>query len=379
MNRLPALIGLVVGLSVLHSGLAQPVDLLPTGANEGLRWMDIANNVYSGTFQASYSYDDAAVAADTDTFTCADGLERTVILFAGSGLKPNFAYQLKLEGKPTYFYSDGDDWANEQLGYAGRWWLIRISTRTGEIIDQSNSDDTEYEYWKDRGFKDARKKIQYVFTGYLLFGYVVTDESGNIPAESGPVLVNSALHVLWKESQRVPGINDSLSVEHTIAVDEAEYGYDGLTPVLATEAVYGEWEPTRDLPGELVLPDGIYSVALIVTEESFHSAAPLGGNWQTVLAADSFEFAVGDTPPPPPPPAELGSLSGTVTIGGRLARKVTVGLIQDGGVVRTTMTNPKGSYSFQDLAFGDYEIECDGLPVGSVTIDGDIALLIVLP
>ena len=55
MNRLTALIGLIAGLFVLHCGLAQTVDLLPTGANEGLRWMDIADNAYSGTFQDSYS------------------------------------------------------------------------------------------------------------------------------------------------------------------------------------------------------------------------------------------------------------------------------------------------------------------------------------
>jgi hypothetical protein len=345
--------------------------------------MDIANTYYSEAFQTGPVYVPDAVTAEVAVLDGPDGVPRPGILFDGAGLKPNFAYQVKLEGKPSYFYPDGNDWANEQIGYAGRWWLTVINLRTGDVIDEWNSSDSEYEYWKVRNFKDARKKRLYVFQGYLLFGFFVTDPAGTIvDGEGNPgaaVMVDSSLHVLWKESQRLPQANDTASVDHLVRAAADLYAYDRVIPE-TVESVYGEWEPTRPVPGQLVLPDGEYTLRLVITEESFHNdlgdgADPLGGFWQTVLAADSLSFTLGTAPPPQP---ELGSLAGTVTIGGKPARKVPVVLLQNGVPVRSTTTNPKGSYQINDLEFGAYEIECDGIPAGTVQIDGDVLLDIQL-
>jgi len=391
MTRLATLVTAAVMSLTCYSGGAQSVTLLPTGASTQLRWMDIGNNYFSAAFRGSFLYDDATVTADALVIDCPDGNARPAISLVGSGLKPNFAYQLKLEGKPTYYYgADGDDWANEQLGYAGRWWLTVYNTRTGEVVDAWNcDDDADYEYWKSRGFRDNKRKREYVFKGYLLFGFLITDPSGNITDSQGnpdlPVLVDSSLHVLWKESQDShysKRAEDTESVVHVISANGDSYGYD--LPPTGTEAVYGEsqygWENTRALPGELVLPDGDYNVALIMTEETFHNGLgdgddPLGGFWQTVLAASTVEFTIGTPPPPPPPPPELGSLSGTVLIGGGPLRKGAVDLLgAEGQGDFSAKTNPKGYYTIVELPFGLYDMWCDGTLFGPVVIDGDVVL-----
>ena len=60
---------------------------------------DLAQNAYAPSYQDAFTYSDAIV---TVTFT-----ESGIATFAGhlsaTGLKPNFAYQLKLSGKPLSF------------------------------------------------------------------------------------------------------------------------------------------------------------------------------------------------------------------------------------------------------------------------------------
>ena len=48
-----------------------------------------------------------------------------------SGLKPNFAHQVKLVGMPSAeFGAAGDDLANERIGYAGRWYKVGVGNAT---------------------------------------------------------------------------------------------------------------------------------------------------------------------------------------------------------------------------------------------------------
>ena len=72
--------------------------------------MDIANNVYSSSFQESYAYSQAVVSIEYGNMGS---------IFAGTlsaqSLMPNFAYQMKLVG------TLGTD-ENELIGLAGRWW-----------------------------------------------------------------------------------------------------------------------------------------------------------------------------------------------------------------------------------------------------------------
>ena len=56
-----------------------------------------------------------------------------------------------------------------------------------------------------------------------------------------------------------------------------------------------------------------------------------------------------------PPPAELGTITGTVRIDGKPARKVNV--VLTGPLTDAMTTNGKGTYSFTELPFGDYEVE----------------------
>ena len=269
--------------------------LLDQAWDPGDRWMDIADNVYGGAFQDAQN--GFTYAGSDVLLTFADSGETFAgdITAAAGMLKPNFAYQLKLEGKPTLSYgAAGDDWSNEQIGYLGRWWLTVVSTRDGSVITQGNSNDAEYEYWKARNFKDKRRKREYIFAGYLLFGYVVTDGQGVL---ADAFALDSSFHVLWKTGQGAarPGI-DSVPTSHVIDPAMATAYPNPDTVDTGPIEIWGEWEPTRPYPGEVVMPDGDYNVMFLLTEESFHSSG-IGGSWDTVLYADPVTFTV--APPPP--------------------------------------------------------------------------------
>ena len=76
------------------------------------RWRDVAGNLYSDTYRNNFSYDNIDVQAQV-TFE-----ENDVTLhgqLSATDLKPNFTYQLKING----FSGTA---SNEQIGLAGRWW-----------------------------------------------------------------------------------------------------------------------------------------------------------------------------------------------------------------------------------------------------------------
>jgi hypothetical protein len=252
------------------------------------RWRDTATTPYEAGPIGSYDYASAAVQFEYTQ----SGPALTGVL-TGSGLKPNFTYQIKLNGKPSYSWAaEGDDVANERLGYAGRWWLSKVEKSTGGSVSGWNSDDLEYDYWRSRGFTDGT--YDYIFEGYLLFDYVVTDAAGDV---SQTLTVDSSFHVLWKTIRRTPGPNDSDSVAHVFVVDDASEWYASSQPN-ETRSLYAEWENTRALPGELSLPAGSYAVRIFLTEESFHETAtsPPSGRWATVMTHDDLRFTI--TPPP---------------------------------------------------------------------------------
>jgi hypothetical protein len=268
--------------TVVYAGTAVLSAVYWDTANQ--RWRDAATTPYDVEQIASYDYASATVA-----FAYPDQTPRFGGTFTGSNLKPNFAYQVKLNGKPSYFWgSEGDDLANERIGFAGRWWLNKVEKATGTIVGGWNSNDTEYWAWKAQNFTDG--VYDYVYEGYLLFAYLVTDEHGMV---SRNVALDSSFHVLWKMEQRAPGPNDSAPTAHTFVVNEASEWYASSQPD-EVRSIYAEWEPTRALPHELALPVGTYAVRLFLTEESFHeSTAPLpSGSWATVMAHDDVQFAI---------------------------------------------------------------------------------------
>ena len=246
------------------------------------RWRDIAAQPYAAAKRAAYGYAQAAVALDHE----ARGATFAGTLTA-SGLKPNFAYQLKLNGKPSRLHgAEGDDQANERLGRAGRWWARQIRRADGATVRQWRSRDAEFDEWKSRGFADDAHDV--VFEGYLLLAYLATDAEGRATL---PFALDSSFHVLFKTSQRPPKPNDSVPTPHQVVATAASGWYDEDLPPQTVE-LYAEWEPSRALPGRCSLPPGDYRASLFLTEESFHEREPDSGSWATVLAADPVAFTI---------------------------------------------------------------------------------------
>jgi len=246
------------------------------------RWRDIAAQPYAEAARESFDYAKATVALE-----CVPSGPTFAGTLIASGLKPHFAYQLKLNGLPTFLHGeDGNEWANEQLGRAGRWWATRRRNSDGAVVKQWRSTDAEFDEWQARGFTDADHHVG--FEGYLLFDYLVTDADG--AGRLDLALVNS-FHVLFKTAQREPRPNDSVPTPHQVAARAASPWYDADLPP-QTVPLYAEWEPTRALPGHCLLPPGDYTARLFLTEESFHEREPGSGAWATVLASDVLAFAI---------------------------------------------------------------------------------------
>ncbi len=256
------------------------INLAPLGDFTTPRWLDIADYQYSNAYQSSYTYEQANVTLDYNFSSTTFGGTLNA-----SGLKPNFAYQMKLVG----YGSDSSDtkklWTNEQLGYAGRWW--RAQPNPG------NSNDADYEAHKD--------DPNYLYQGYLLFAYFVTNEQGSVTATFS---ADSSFHVLWATpgstgdgtGHRTPGTNDGPVTNYNFTaspdVNSSAYATNYGSAIVG---IYGQWESPRALPGELVLSPGAYSCQFILTEESFHQSG-IGGGWASVMGAD-VQFQVVPVPP----------------------------------------------------------------------------------
>src|SRR5262249_7128688 len=141
------------------------------------RYKDILGQAYSDSFNTSYMPVNAAVQFSFDVANDAY-LSGTLV---ATGLKPNFAYQIKLSG-----YSSGDEdnlATNERLGYLGRWWR--------SAPDPANADDADYNAHKnDTG---------YVYSGYVIAGLFTTDGDGTGALS---IDLNNSFHVLWRLDQR---------------------------------------------------------------------------------------------------------------------------------------------------------------------------------
>ncbi len=241
-----------------------PVGDVTTWPDTAYRWMDIADNLYSDTYQSSFTYNQPLV--NLSYYNQDHEMFRGVL--TAHGLKPNFAYQIKLVGKPT----DDGRVSNESIGYKGRWWRQKPNP--------GNSNDAGY---------DANKNNpNYAFECYLMYDYFVTDESGNAVKTFG---LDNSYHVLWKISQRNPRPNDSVPTRHIIKTTAANPAYGKDCGETAVE-LYAEWETGRAVPGNARLDEGDYNVLFILTEESFHSSG-LGGYWASAMGCDNVRFTIG--------------------------------------------------------------------------------------
>jgi len=297
------------GLAVNSMPTARPTPILdptppvnPTSASLALRsvadswnkaaprWRDIGNNLFSDAFRAGFSYQSGSVVL---TYPRSPITKTFSAHISARGLKPNFAYQLKLAGKPisgpqgwgtsrssvSASTNDvgaapvlhnvagtpvgGDDWTNQQLGYAGRWW------------DDTSAPSTNL----DDAYFRANYPNHTVY-GYLFMGDFITDNSGNAEAD---VRADRSFHITWQDAQN--GVKDVLLGTFPLAPSATNYGYSA--PLSAnSQTLWYELEPGRVQP--VVLPSGTYHCRLLVTEEAFHTAGGEGGGvWQTVLATEA--------------------------------------------------------------------------------------------
>jgi hypothetical protein len=242
------------------------------------RFMDIDDRPFSDSFADSFSYTSADV---TLFYNPTPSQPYFIGKIRASGLKPNFAYQLKLVGKPQFgergWGSAGDDFSNEAIGRAARWW---------DDSQQSNTNDSGFNS-KYKEPTEAQKQTVY---GYLFMGNFVTDASGNAEHD---FTGSKSYHITWQDKQDT-SLKHVVAGTYNVGSTQAPFlGYGQSTPVKNIKLWY-EYEAGR--PRDVALPKGNYNCRLLITEETFHSSFPdsKGGLWTTVLATEDFD--IGNNP-----------------------------------------------------------------------------------
>jgi len=245
---------------------------------ENERYMDIAGRAYSRAALGDFSYTDPAGKMPEVVLEYLARAETFVGKIKATGLKPNFAYQIKLFGR----YQD-DPIAFERIGRVGRWRLPGRGT---------NYTDKAYEAYEDKENVEA----------YLLFDFLVTDPEGNAEKE---FYADSTLHVLWNAStQRSPRRADGCQTRVIRGGSNRDI-YANPHADLSTQRIYAETEeksPSSDHArppiGFAFLPPGAYKADVVLTEESFHGYGD-AGFWATVMSGP-VAFEVIDKPRPKP-------------------------------------------------------------------------------
>lgn len=235
------------------------------------RTLDIGNMAYKAGFLADDGvFPKSTTPTVTLTYDSAPAVPHFVGHLTASGLKPNFAYQMKLVGRPGtssgggLFGTAAGMTANEVLLRAGRWW----NYQTEDAAFTTTNDDA--------AVASADYAAGWV-AGYLYFGVFVTDQYG---AFDGDIAANRSYHITWKTGQSGP--RDEVLGWFTVT-RLTSYGYRRAS----TAQVELWYEDEPDDPMVVALPDGTYDVALMITEEAFHGVGGSGGGWwESVLVSD---------------------------------------------------------------------------------------------
>jgi hypothetical protein len=258
-------------------------------ASASPRWMDIGDVVFSSSFQTSYPAKPGTIQFQYDQ---APGVPYLKGQIRGTGLKPNFCYQMKLAGKPgtatngLWRGKTADTATNEAILTAARWWdyyseadAFDTSNPTAELAT------TDYQ----NGW----------VAGYNYFGYFMTDANGNITGTDRTGPVGGWVTVTSDRCFHITGFKNS-QFDQTgslgTPVDPYSWGftrnsahYTGAS-VGTTDSVELFYQ-NENATGVFSLPAGKHSVVLMVTEESFHNnlgwgTSPSGGFWDTVWVSD---------------------------------------------------------------------------------------------
>ncbi len=285
----------------VNAATAQSVTFIPLQdpwAPSKQRWYDISNDsekrfdafldgtqefnynsVYTGTEQ---------ITQVTLTFDTAPSVPYFVGHIEARGLKPNFAYQLKLVGKPVKgtrgWGAYGDDLANERLGYAGRWWCDSYHSTT------TNFDDSHYvNYYKNA--PENGNPVHDIY-GYLYAGVFVTNSKGDASMD---FTGKNSYHITWAEWQSgTKNVEESLSPFQVAgnmlsSAPTIYYGYGSAAPLTSTRLYY-EYEGNGRPKDNVILAPGTYKARFVLTEESFHNSSgnAEGGYWKTVLGSEEY-------------------------------------------------------------------------------------------
>ncbi len=241
------------------------------------RWWDIADQPYSSAFRRSFAYSGARV---TLSFERAPATKYFRGHLSARNLKPNFAYQMKLVGKPVSgsrgWKDRGDDLSNERLGRAARWW---------DDTAFRNADDK----WYDAFYLNTPPTRRRTIYGYQFIGNFVTDENGGAEV---PVEGRYAYHITWQDWQY--GAKEVVAGTYHVGSSTPPFYAYGERRDPKLVKLWYEWEPKR--AREIRLTPGTYQCRFVLTEETFHNQLggtnnPLGGYWATVMGTED----IGDT------------------------------------------------------------------------------------
>jgi len=252
----------------------QGIDSGTTSPTGEYRWLDVADQEYSESYQNSYNYTQATVKV---SYSVVDGVLQGTLM--ASNLKPNFAYQLKLLGDPEAVPN-----ANERIGLAGRWW--QQEWNVSAWTNGGNSNDEAYLAEHEIADATSPTGLRYRFTGYMLFDYLITSGSGKA---SLSFRVDSSYHVLHKTTQRTRTSSDGPIKTATFDPSQTSQAYD-IDYGPSTVSIYGQIE--RPPVGGKYPAPGSYTCQMILTEESFHGSGigPVG-NWAAAMGATvNFEI-----------------------------------------------------------------------------------------
>lgn len=267
-------IGATIYLNDIDSSLSPPAGKF--------RWLDGADQLYRVSYRDNYDYRQAIVEVTYND--AGNTLHGTLHAF---NLKPNFSYQLKLAGFPG-------STDNEHVGLAGRWWQEEwngTAWGNGQNLNSKgdgsspNPNDTIYFSRRDTPDPSSPTGLKYRYTGYLVFDYFSTDETGAVTLNFN---TDSSYHVLWKTTQWGRTVSDGPLKTVTFDAD-LSHAYDdtgGDDYPSQTVSIFGEWE--RLPVGGVFLQYGAYDATLTITEESFHGSGgwPYAGNWAAAMDAD---------------------------------------------------------------------------------------------